>query len=207
MVATGDRRSAPFLAAVLVLLVAVVVLLVTACTGRPETANRAPVVPTLVPSTTSAVPSPNPDPASDPDSTFDPAGPLTGDEVAWLDGVTTLGKKMDKVLTDSPANVTPSVMRSLAQQLSGCARALNRLGPPTERLKVIQALANKGCSAYEKGSRCFATAASVGIPLSGSAAARKQDKALNCGFAAQGKGLLPFTEAAAEGLNLKMVPS
>jgi len=206
MVATGDRRSAPFLAAVLVLLVAVVVLLVTACTGRPVTANRASVVPTLVPSTTSAVPT-NPDPASDPDPTFDPAGPLTGDEVAWLDGVITLGKKMDKVLTDSPANVTPSVMRSLAQQLSGCARALNRLGPPTERLKVIQALANKGCSAYEVGSRCFATAASVGIPLSGSAAARKQDKALNCGFAAQGKGLLPFTEAAAEGLNLKMVPS
>lgn len=183
----GQRR--------LVIVVAIFLTMATACSSQAETltssANPPPDVITAsaVPTTTAS-------------STIT-SGPLTAAEISWLEGVNQLGRKMDKVLTDAPGNVTPNVMRSLSKQLTGCAQALNRLGPPTERLKAIAALAAKGCSAYEAGSKCFATAASVGIPLSGSAADRKQTKALNCGFAAQGKGIIPFSTAEGEALNLK----
>jgi hypothetical protein len=184
----GQRR--------LVIVVAIILTMATACSRQAEapisTANPPPnVVTSSAVSTTVA-------------ASTATSGPLTEAETSWLEGVSQLGKKMDKVLTDSPANVTPSVMRSLARQLAGCAQALNRLGPPTERLKAIAALAGQGCSAYETGSKCFATAAAVGIPLSGSADARKQTKALDCGFAAQGKGIIPFSTAEGEILNLKV---
>ena len=59
-------------------------------------------------------------------------------------------------------------------------------------------------SAYDTGAQCFATAASIGIPLAGSAAEQKQSKAIDCGFAASGKGSLPMADAMNKAEEIKM---
>jgi hypothetical protein len=67
-------------------------------------------------------------------------------------------------------------------------RVQPRLGAPTQRLQPVYKLARSGCAQDDKAATCFATAASIGIPIAGSSQERRLNQAIDCGFAAPGKG-------------------
>jgi hypothetical protein len=70
-------------------------------------------------------------------------------------------------------------------------------------LQPVYVLVKKACKEYDKGAACFTTAASVGIPFAGTPAERKQTKAIDCGFAAQGKGSIILADAENKGAEIK----
>ena len=120
---------------------------------------------------------------------------MTKGELSWLTAFEKLGKQMEDIYTRIPTNLTPTAMASTANKLRECSRQLGRMGSPSVRLQPVYALVKKACQAYDTGAQCFATAARIGVPLVGSAADRKQRKAIDCGFAASGKGGLPMADA------------
>ena len=122
-------------------------------------------------------------------------------ELVWLDAVEKLSTKMEKIIADSPTNITPSVMASLGDQLRDCSRELARIGAPSARLQPVHALVEQACEAYDKGAQCFATAARIGIPFAGTAAQREQTQALDCGFDS-GRGLIPLADAINQGAEI-----
>jgi len=77
-------------------------VLVAGCGGGTATSTAAstPTSSTLAPTTTT-IP------------------PLTAKELAWLEAISKLHKKLDKVWTDSPTNLTSAVMSALAKGLRG----------------------------------------------------------------------------------------
>jgi hypothetical protein len=130
-------------------------------------------------------------------------GPMTGEELVWLEAITALHRKIDKVVTDAPSNLTSATLRSLADQLHGCTQELVRLGSPTTRLQPVNELATQGCAKYEQAAKCFATAASIGIPVAGTADERKFNESIDCGFAAPGEGSKLLAEAEVKGFEIK----
>jgi hypothetical protein len=119
------------------------------------------------------------------------------------DRIRKLHTKTDEVLTDAPSNMTPSAMGTLATKMRGCSRDLARPGAPTQRLQPVHRLAKGGCAQYDKAARCFATAASIGIPIAGTSQERRLNQAIECGFAAPGKGSALLAEAEAKGFEIK----
>jgi hypothetical protein len=168
------------------------VLLVVGCGGRSGTSTAASTSTSssLAVTTTAA-------------ATTTTAESLTGEELVWLEGIRKLHTKSDKVLTDAPSNMTPSAMGTLATKMRGCSRELARLGAPTQRLRPVHTLAKRGCAQYDKAATCFATAASIGIPIAGTAQERRFNQALDCGFAAPGKGSALLAEAEVKGFEIK----
>jgi hypothetical protein len=129
---------------------------------------------------------------------------LSGEEVAWLDGLTKLHKKIDKVWMDSPSNLTSVVMSALAKGLRGCSGELARLGAPTDRLQPVYKLAKKGCLQYDKGARCFATAASIiGRVIANAAEERRLNQSIDCGLTAPAKGSGQLALAELKGFEIK----
>ena len=121
-------------------------------------------------------------------------GPLTGQELLWLQAVEQLLPKMNKVFEDSPTDITPAALRSLAKQTRGCSRELARLGSPSARLRSVEALVRQACREYDKGAECFDAAARLGTPSS-SSEVEKLEQQLKCGFAAAAAGGKPLAEA------------
>jgi hypothetical protein len=122
-------------------------------------------------------------------------------ELVWLDAVEKLSTKMEKIIADSPTDITPSVMASLGDQLRDCSRELTRIGAPSARLQPVHALVEQACEEYDKGAQCFATAARIGIPFAGTAAQREQTQALDCGFDSS-RGLIPLADAMNKGAEI-----
>ena len=166
----------------------VVALLVSGCAGKTATSTAAstPSTTTTAAPTTTTVP------------------PMTANELAWLKAVTALHNKIDKVFRQSGVTLTRAKMTSYANTLRGCGRELARIGPPSDRLQPVYAFVKQACAEYDKGAKCLATAAGVsdasGGVVASTAAARTQERAVNCGFEAQGNGsnLLVDAEAKAE---------
>jgi hypothetical protein len=102
---------------------------------------------------------------------------------------------MEKVFKNAPTYATSRALRSLAYKLRGCSRELARLGPPTARLRPVEALVRKACQEYDKGAKCFEDAARISTPLAGSSEERKLEQKLQCGFAASGTGGEPLADA------------
>jgi hypothetical protein len=119
---------------------------------------------------------------------------MTGQELLWLQAVTQLLPKMNKVFNDSPTNLTSSALAGLAGQLRGCDRVAARIGSPSARLQPVYELLKQACRAYDKGAKCFEDAARIGIPV-GSAGEKKFNQKINCGFAASGNGGKPLAQA------------
>jgi hypothetical protein len=94
-------------------------------------------------------------------------------------------------------------LHALEVQLRRCTRELARKGAPSGRLKPAFALVKKACAQYDKGARCFATAAAIGIPLGGSPEERKLTAAIKCGFSAPGKGTGLLADAESTGDAIK----
>jgi hypothetical protein len=185
MPATIGRRGTRLAVAV------AVVLLVVGCGGESgmSTAASTPSPSTAAPTTVAA--------------TTSTVGPMTGEELVWLEGIGKLHTRADKVLTDAPSNMTPSALGTLATKMRGCGRELARLGAPSERLAPVYKLAKSGCAQYDKAAKCFATAASIGIPIAGTVQERRLNQAIDCGFAAPGKGSALLAEAEAKGFEIK----
>jgi hypothetical protein len=172
-------------------LVAGGVLLVAGCSGPPSTPEPTSPASPSVPATTGTV------------STANPVGPMTADELLWLEGISALHTKIDKVLQDSASNLTPQVMRAIADQLRGCTRELTRLGSPSPRLQPAYELAKQGCAKYDEGAACFETAAGIGAPVAGSADDRKFTESIQCGFAIPGDGSGLLANAEIKGQEIK----
>jgi hypothetical protein len=172
--------------------VAAVLLLVVGCGGGSATSTAAstPSSTILVSTTTAA-------------AATTTLGAMTGDELVWLEGIRKLHTRADKVLSDAPSQMTSSTMGTLAAKMRSCSRELARLGAPTERLRPVYKLAKQGCAQYDKAAKCFATAASIGAPLAGTPQERTFNQALDCGFAAPGKGSLLLANAEVKGFEIK----
>ena len=136
-------------------------------------------------------------------ATASAAGPMTGAELTWLEAISALHKSMDKVLQDAPSTLSSATMRPLAEKLAGCTRLLDALDLPSDRVRPVHDLAEKGCAQYEKAAKCFTTAAGLGVVVKGSAEDKKQTDAINCGFAAPGEGSRLLAEAEAMAFQLK----
>jgi hypothetical protein len=128
---------------------------------------------------------------------------MTGKELVWLEAISKLHTKIDKVLVNSPSNLTSASMGAIANDLRGCSRELARLGSPTERLQPVYKLAKSGCAQYDKAAKCFTTAAAIGAPIAGTAEERKFNQALDCGFKTPEKGSLLLAKAEEKGFEIK----
>ena len=168
----------------------VVALLVVGCASQKAATTAASSPSTAASATTAA-------------ATTTTSASMTGAELVWLEAIGKLHTKIDKVLTDAPSNMTSSTMGTLSAKLRGCSRELARLGPPTDRLQPVYKLAKQGCAQYDKAARCFATAASIGAPLAGTAQERTFNQALDCGFAVPGMGSALLADAEAKGFEIK----
>jgi hypothetical protein len=143
---------------------------------------------------------PSPAPSGSPSSTA-PA-PMTAADLAWIQAITQMHKKIDKPFMASSINMTRAKMNQLADSLRSCKRELSRVGLPSARLQPAYALVNKACRIYANGARCFAREASVsdaaGAVIAGTPQERIQRRADRCGFAAQGNGSNLMSEAEAK---------
>jgi hypothetical protein len=191
---TSTSRSAARLAATILL-----VVLIGGCTGQTgesTTASQAAATSTtstLAPTTSTVL-------------------PMTAEELAWLKAVTTLRKKMEKALGRGSSSgtriyLTRAKMTSTAAALRTCSRELARIGSPGDRLEPVHALVEKACRTFDKGAKCYATAARVSMAdggvIVGTRAERTQRKALDCGGAAEGDGLNLLIEAEAKGEEIR----
>jgi hypothetical protein len=70
---------------------------------------------------------------------------MTGEELVWREAISKLHREIDKVLVNSPTNMTAATLRRLANDLRGCGRELARLGVPSDRLQPVYTLAKRGC--------------------------------------------------------------
>lgn len=162
--------------------IAVVALLAAGCGG--ETARQASPARTATPSPTSAAPSPS----------SQDAQPLTASEVLWLHAVERLLPAMNKVFTNSPNDLSPAALTTLASQAGGCRRELTRIGPASARLQPVQALVERACGEYDKGAACFVAAARAAASSS-AAGFSEVERQVKCGFAASATGGGPLAEA------------
>jgi hypothetical protein len=165
------------------------VLLIAGCGGQSNestTAGQATTSTTVAPTTT--VP------------------PMTAEELAWLKAVTTLHQKMDKALQQS-ATLTRAKMTSYATTLRACSRELTRIGSPTDRVQPVHVVVKKACRTYDKGAKCWATAARVSMAdggvVAGTPEERIQSRAIECGGAAIGNGSNLLADAEAKGEEIK----
>jgi hypothetical protein len=162
------------------------------CTGQPATpAATAPVA-----TTTSAPNTPAPG-GSGP-------GPLTTAERAWLAAIPTFMDKVEQAFSQENVRLTPMKLREFGNLMHGCRAALAR-GLPGPRLRPVLAQILTACAEYEKGARCFATAARLGAVAAPTPAEdRTYRRAIDCGFAAQGKGLTSLADAFNTGEKIKI---
>jgi len=148
---------------------------------------------------------PSPAPPAGPTSSA-PA-PMTAADLAWIQAVGHLHKKIDRPFMASSINMTRAKMTQLADSLRSCKRGLSRAGVPSARLQPAYALASKACRSYATGARCFAREASVsdaaGAVIAGTPQERIQRRADRCGFAAQGNGSNLMSEAEAKAAQIR----
>jgi hypothetical protein len=167
-------------------------VLLGACAGEDGTSDAASQATTsgTVAATTTTVP------------------PMTAEELAWLKAVTKLRTSMEKAFySTTSVYLTRAKMTSYARTLRGCARELARIGSPSDRLEPVNAIVEKACRTFDKGAKCYDTAARVSMAdggvVAGTPAERTQRKALDCGGEAQGNGLNLLVEAEAKGEEVK----
>jgi hypothetical protein len=170
------------------------VLLVSGCAGKKakstaESASTTPTTTTVAPTTTT-VP------------------PMTAKELAWLKAVTRLHEKMDKALNQSGSvTLTRAKMTSYANTLRACSRELARIGSTSDRLQPVYVIVKKACRTFDKGAKCWATAASVSMAdggvLAGTPEERTQSRAIDCGGAAAGNGSNLLSDAKTKGEEIK----
>ena len=87
------------------------------------------------------------------------AAPLTASK--WLAGLTTLQAHMSNAGPANGATLTPEAVRVMAGQLRRCTSELAGLGPPPGPLSEVYRQAKQACADFERGAKCYTTAAPV----------------------------------------------
>ena len=182
----NSSRSAARLAVSILL-----VLLVSGCAGqadKPTAAGQATTSTTVAPTTT--VPR------------------LTAQELAWLKAVTRLQQRMEKAFEkQSGMRLTRAKMTEYANAMRSCSRELARMGSPSDRLEPVYVMVKKACRTFDKGAKCWATAASVsmgsGGVITGTPQERTQGRAIDCAGAAEGNGINLLIQADYKGELIK----
>jgi hypothetical protein len=123
--------------------------------------------------------------------------------VVWLYAVEKLEKQMENVNTSMPTNLTPAAMAATATKMGGCSRALTRAGSPGARLQPVYLLVRSGCKEFDKGARCFATAARIGVPMAGTSDDRTVTRSIDCAVTSLGSGSLRLGEALMKSEEIK----
>jgi hypothetical protein len=179
----STRRSAARLV-VMVLLV----VLAGGCAGQTDESTTAAQATTSTVAPTTTVP------------------PMTAGELAWLKAVTRMHKKIDKVIQQS-ATLTRAKMTERANTLRACSRELAKIGSPSDRLQPVYVIVKKACRTFDRGAKCWATAASVSMAdggvIVGTPEERIQGRAIDCGGAAAGDGSNLLYDAESKGGEIK----
>jgi hypothetical protein len=121
--------------------------------------------------------------------TTTPIPRLNAEELAWLKGISAVRTKVEHSLQAmGSGQVTRAIMLEHSRELAAWSRQLRRLGAPTDRLQPAYTIVRKVIRTYDKGAKCFATAAG-GVSASGAVAASTPDiqivaKAMDCAGAA-----------------------
>jgi len=175
-------------------------LLVAGCGGGAATpAAGTTTQPSATQQPTTNTPTPTP--------TKTGPGPMTAAELAWLTAVQKTHAKIDTTFRRT-TNLTRAAMLSLSSSLGECRRMLRRIGQGTVRLRPVLALVNKACAQFDKGAKCWATAARVsdagGAVEAGTPAERTQSQAIACGTAGYGDGSNLLTDAEAKAEEIKL---
>jgi hypothetical protein len=134
-------------------------------------------------------------------------GPMTADELAWLDAIDATQAKVETFFTSGGTNLTRSTMRSFAKVLRSCRRELLASGSPSDRLQAVYGLVTRACGRYDKSASCYAKAASVSMAnggvIVGTPEAKIQRRALACGNTGLNAGSNFLRAAAAMGKDIK----
>jgi hypothetical protein len=183
----STSRSAARLAVPILL-----VLLVSGCAARTATSTAAS---TTAASTTTAA------------ATTTTVPPLDAKELAWLHGLSNVrGKIEESFQAGGSVRITRAILMESSNKLAAWSRQLRRLGSPSERLQPASTLVGKAIQTYDKGARCYATAARAvspsGAVVAGTQAARIADEAMECGGAAEGDGTNLLYKANTKGNEL-----
>jgi hypothetical protein len=140
--------------------------------------------------------------------TTTPISRLNAEELAWLKGISAVRTKVEHSLQAmGSGQVTRAIMLEHSRELAAWSRQLRRLGAPTDRLQPAYTIVRKVIRTYDKGAKCFATAAG-GVSASGAVAASTPDvqivaKAMDCAGAAHGTGTNMLYKADAKATELK----
>jgi hypothetical protein len=134
--------------------------------------------------------------------------PLDAKELAWLKGLSGVRTKVEKSYeAKGSGQVTRAIMMESSNQLAAWSRQLRRLGAPSDRLQPAYTLVRKVIRTYDKGAKCYATAAGAvsasGAVVAGTPEEQTLEKALDCAGAAEGNGTNLLYKADAKGKELK----
>jgi hypothetical protein len=134
--------------------------------------------------------------------------PLNAKELAWLKALSGVRTKVEKSFeVGGSGPVTRAMMVGSSNQLAAWSRQLRRMGAPSDRLQPVYTLVRKVIRTYDKGAKCFATAAGAvsasGSVVGGTPEERIAKEAFDCGAAAEGDGTNLLYKADAKGKELK----
>jgi hypothetical protein len=177
-------------------------LLVGGCDGDSASPTAAPATTTAT--TTTAAPTTTTTAA--PTTTTVP--PLNAKELAWLKALSRVRTKVEKSFeATGSVMVTRAIMVESSNRLAAWSRQLRRMGAPSDRLQPVYRLVRKVIRTYDKGAKCFATAARAvsasGAVVAGTPEERIANKAVDCAGAAEGNGANLLYKADAKGEELK----
>jgi hypothetical protein len=135
--------------------------------------------------------------------------PLDAKARAWLEALSGVRTKVEQSFQAGGSGwVTRAMMVESSNKLAAWSRQLRRMGAPSDRrLQPVYTLVRKAIRTYDKGAKCFATAASVSMADGGVIAGTPEDRiateALDCAGAAENNGIDLLYEADAKGEELK----
>jgi len=128
---------------------------------------------------------------------------MTAAELYWLSSVEKVHYKVDTLFQKDRVVLTRNVALSASNALGECSRTLRRIGPGTARLRPVYTLVKKACALFDKGAKCWATAARAmdagGGVVGGTPEERILNSSLSCGDASYGDGTNLLTEAERKG--------
>jgi hypothetical protein len=81
--------------------------------------------------------------------------PVTAAERAWVAGVASLRRRIDRVVRQSGVVLTQRLLREYIRAERGCTPGLARLGTPTQRLRSAAATAKRACRDYERAAATY----------------------------------------------------
>jgi hypothetical protein len=168
-------------------------LLATSCGGGTRPGDTAASQPTVSqPATTKPTPSPT---RTGPD-------PMTAVELSWLSSIETMHYKVDTIYQKNRV-LTRREALELGDVLADCSGTLRRIGPGTVRLRPVYTLVKHACALFDKGAKCWATAAGAMDPgggvVEGTPEERTFKKAMSCGDASYGDGTNLLGDAERKG--------